>query len=292
MLYPRWTKFAVLTPALLIVLVTVAYPLGSALSTSFRDWDLTRSSEPEEFVGLANFIEAFQDPIFLNGVMVTVVYTIMTVLITLVLALGMALVLQGPGRVKAVVKVLLILPYAVAPALKGFSFRFMLNDTYGVFDWIMDNLTPFPDGLVWLGETGWALFWISMSETWGWAPLIALMFIGALGGISPEIHEAARVDGASKWQTLRRVTLPLLKPVIVIAALLKAIFSVKMFDQVVTMTGGGPGRSTQTINYVVYQEGFTFLDMGYASAQAVLLVIGMTAVAAMYVRILMKSGEV
>lgn len=289
MLYSRWTKYIVLGPALLIVLATVAYPLGSALVNSFRDWQLAESLDPGPFIGFDNYIAAFQDPVFRNGVFVTVVYTIMTVAITLVLALGMALVLQGPGKIKGTVKVLLILPYAVAPALKGFSFRFMLNDTYGVYDWLMDTFTPLPDSIVWLGETGWALFWISMSETWGWAPLIALMFIGALGGISPEIHEAAQVDGATRWQILRGVTLPMLRPVIVIAALLKAIFSVKMFDQVVTMTGGGPGRSTQTINYVIYQEGFNFLDMGYASAQAILLVIMMTIFAGFYVRTLMKA---
>lgn len=292
MLYTRWTKYVVLSPALLVVAVTVAYPLASAFRTSFREWDLTQSLEPGASVGLDNYVQAFQDPVFLNGLWVTIVYTAMTVALSLVLALGMALVLSGPGKIKAAVKVLLILPYAVAPALKGFSFRFMLNDTYGVYDWLMDTFTPLPNSLVWLGETGWALFWISMSEVWGWAPLIALMFIGALGGISPEIHEAAQVDGASRWQILRGITIPMLRPVIVIAALLKAIFSVKMFDQVVTMTGGGPGRSTQTINYVIYQEGFNFLDMGYASAQAVVLVILMTIFAGWYVRAMMKEGTV
>jgi multiple sugar transport system permease protein len=289
-MHSRWTKYIVLSPALAIVLVTVAYPLGSALLTSFRDWNLGQSLEPGDFVGLANYAQAFQDPIFLNSIRVSTLYTLMTVTLSLTLALGMALVLQGPGLVKTVAKVLLILPYAVAPALKGFSWRFMLNDSYGVYDGIITTLLPFTRDIVWLGSTTWALFWMAMSEVWGWAPLIALMFIGALGGVSPEVQEAARVDGANRRQILWRVTLPMMRPVIVIAALLQAIFSIKMFDQVVTMTGGGPGRSTQTINYVIFQQGFNFLDMGYASAQAVILVVGVTVVAGVYGRTIMREG--
>lgn len=188
------------------------------------------------------------------------------------------------------VKITLILPYAVAPALKGFSWRFMLNQEYGVYDWLVKTIFPFMEGTVWLGSAFWALFSIALSEVWGWAPLIALMFIGALGGISPEIHEASRVDGANRWQSLFRITLPMMWPVIAIATLLKAIFSFKMFDQVVTMTGGGPGRSTQTINHLIYQQGFSFLDMGYSSAMAVMLVVMLTAFAAIYVRVLMKES--
>lgn len=291
-MHARSAKYLLLGPALLIVLVTVAYPLSSALSTSFREWRLAQSLEPGAFVGLDNYASAFSDPVFLNSVVVTTTYTLLAVVLSLVLALAMALVLHGPGRIKAVVKVMLILPYAVAPALKGFSFRFMLNDTYGAYDKIVDTLLPFASDIVWLGDPFWALFWMAMSEVWGWAPLIALMFLGALSGISPEVHEAARVDGTSRWQMLRHVTLPMMRPVIVIAALLKAIFSVKMFDQVVTMTGGGPGRATQTINYVIYQEGFNFLDMGSASAQAVILVVALTVFAGLYVRVLMREGEV
>lgn len=290
-MHTRSAKYVLLAPALLVVLATVAYPLGSAFVTSFRHWQLAQSLEPGAFVGLDNYLSAFSDSVFLNSVYVTAVYTLLSVTLSLVIALAIALVLHGPGKLKAVIKVMLILPYAVAPALKGFSFRFMLNDTYGIYDSFMDTIFPFWADVVWLGEPFWALFWMAMSEVWGWAPLIALMFLGALAGISPEIHEAARVDGASRWQMLRRVTLPMMYPVIVIAALLKAIFSVKMFDQVVTMTGGGPGRATQTINYVIYQEGFNFLDMGSASAQAVILVVGLTLFAALYVRILMRQGE-
>ena len=116
---------------------------------------------------------------------------------------------------------------------------------------------------------------------------MALMFIGALGAISPEINEAANLDGAGRFRTFLNITLPLMGPVILIVTLLRVISSLKMFDQVVTLTGGGPGRSTQTLNYYIYQVGFRNLDMGYASALAVLLVLAMSFFAFVYVQVLL-----
>jgi multiple sugar transport system permease protein len=185
---------------------------------------------------------------------------------------------------------LLIFPFAISPALKGYSFRFMLNPSYGVIDQLLDFFFPFAADIVWLSHQLWALFWLAFTEMWGWAPLIALMFIGALGSISPDIFESAKVEGANNWQLFRYITLPLLSPVIVIITLLKTIFSLKMFDQVVTMTGGGPGRATQTLNYYVYQAGFINLDMGYAAALAYILIVAMTIFAYFYVRALYRGG--
>lgn len=288
----KWAKYWYLGPALVVVLATITYPLLSAFVTSFREWELDESFEPQEFIGLANYQRVLQDADFWNSIWVTTMFTVLSVGLTLVIALAIALVLQGPGKLKAFAKTTLIFPYAVAPALKGFSWRFMLNENYGVYDTIADNVLPFVDNIVWLGNPFWALFAMSMSEVWGWAPLISLMFIGALGSIDPEVQEAARVDGASDLQLFFRITLPLLAPVVVIATLLKTIYSLKMFDQVVTMTGGGPGNSTETLNFFVYRQGFQFLDMGYASALAWIAVLGISLFTVFYVRVLMRQGSV
>lgn len=287
----RWAKYWYLGPAMLVVIATITYPLLSALITSFREWQLNESPEPGAFVGLENYQRVLQDAGFWNSVWVTVMYSVISVSITMVLALAIALVLQGPGRFKAVAKTMLILPYAVAPALKGFSWRFMLNENYGVYDTILDKI-PLTQGIVWLGDPFWALVSIAMSEVWGWAPLIALMFIGALGSIDPEVQEAARVDGANGLQLFFRITLPLLAPVILVAMLLKTIFSLKLIDQVVTMTGGGPGNSTETLNFFIYRQGFSFLDMGYASALAWISVVGIALFTVFYVRMMRRQGSI
>ena len=279
---------ALVVPALLVVALTTTYPLISAFFTSFRFWRLTTSPEPGEWVGFENYLRAFGDGDFLNSIIVTLIYSLISVAFSLGLGLTFALLLQRENRFNTAIRVLLIFPYAVSPALKGFSWRFMLNPNYGVYDWIMGTLFPFWSGVIWLAEPGWALFWMAMSEVWGWAPLIALMFIGALGSIPEGIYEAARIDGASKLQLFRSITLPLLLPVILIVALLKTIFSLKLFAQVVTMTGGGPGRATQTLNYYVYQNAFRNLDMGYASALAWILVFVMSVFAFFYVYLVLQ----
>ena len=287
----RWAKYWYLGPAVVVVLATITYPLFSALVTSFREWQLNESFEPGGFVGLENYQRVLQDSGFWNSVGVTVLYSVISVSLTMIIALTIAMVLQGPGKFKAFAKTMLILPYAVAPALKGFSWRFMLNENYGVYDTILDQL-PFTKNIVWLGDPFWALVSIAMSEVWGWAPLIALMFIGALGSIDPEVLEAARVDGANRFQLFFRITLPLLAPVILVAMLLKTIFSLKLIDQVVTMTGGGPGNSTETLNYFIYRQAFSFLDMGYASALAWIAVLGISVFTVFYVRMMMRQGSI
>ena len=206
------------------------------------------------------------------------------------IALGIALLLQGPGKLKAAAKTMLIFPYAVAPALKGFSWRFMLNENFGVYDQIAD-IFPFAKNIQWLGDPFWAIISLAMTEIWGWAPLIALMFIGGLGSIDPEVQEAARVDGANSLQVFFRVTFPMLAPIVAIATLLKTIYSLKLIDQVVTMTGGGPGNATETLNFYVYRQGFAFLDMGYASALAWIAVLGAAIFAIVYVRVLRRQGS-
>ncbi|MBS1254200.1 MAG: Trehalose transport system permease protein SugA [Anaerolineales bacterium] len=285
----KYTKFVLLTPALLVVLVITAYPLINTFTLSLREWRLDRSPTPGDFVGLDNYVRAFGDRFFWNSVQVTITFTIISVVMSVVIGLAMALILQKPSKLNTLVKTTLIFPFAVSPALKGFSWRFMLNPSWGIYDTMMDAVFPFASDVVWLAHPFWAQFWLAVSEVWGWAPLIALMFIGALGSISPDIFESAKVEGANNYQLFRHVTLPLLRPVIVIITLLKTIFSLKMFDQVVTMTGGGPGRATQTLNYFVYLQGFRYIDMGYASALAYLLIVALTIFAIFYVRAL--SGE-
>ena len=286
-------KWFLLAPALIVVFLTTTYPLLSAFYFSLHHWQL---SKPDQLhwgeLTLDNYIRAFSDAGFHNTVIVTVEFTILSVALSVLIGLGIALILQKESRLHTLIKILLIFPFAVSPALKGYSWRFMLNPEYGIYDQLIDTIIPPLSGTIWLGEPFWAMLVLALSEVWGWAPLIALTFIGALGSISPEISEAARIDGATNWQVFRKITLPLLKPVILIVTMLKTIFSLKMFDQVVTMTRGGPGDSTQTINYYIQQTGFgRSLDIGYASAMAWILVVVLALFAVLYIRFVLKPGE-
>ena len=316
----RWVPWVLVGPALVVIFATTIYPLLAAFYYSFHKYDLRKAPQfaiqfasqagdplisiDWSLLSLRNYTLAFSDSRFINSLNVTFWFTIISVGLSVVIGLFIAVVVQKQGRLQTFTKILLIFPFAVSPALKGYSWRYMLNDQYGIYDLLaveliikpinviievlnllpLINITPINETVVWLADQFWALFMLAMSETWGWAPLIALMFVGALGSIDEQIFEAARIDGANNLQIFWRVTLPLLRPVILIVTMLKTIFSLKMFDQVVTMTGGGPVRATQTINYYIHQVGFVRnLDIGYASALAYILVVILTVFSALYV---------
>jgi len=285
----RLGTILILVPALLVIAAVAVYPMLSSFALSFQDWRLQRSLHPSGFVGLDHYARALTDKYFRNAVIVTLEYTVLSVGLTIVLGLSMALILFKRTWSTLLIRSLLIFPFAVSAILKGYMFRFMLNENYGIISQAIGSLIPAAKGFIWLANPFWALFWIAISEVWGWAPLYALMFLGALGSIPRDMFEAARVDGATSLQIFWHVTLPMLMPVLIIATLLKTIFSLKIFDQIMAMTEGGPGRSTQSINHFVYQVAFRNLDLGYAAAVAWILVMGLGIFAYFYVRALYRQ---
>lgn len=289
MRHSQFVKYFMLAPAVLVLAATTLYPTIYAFWLSFQQWKLSRSPTPGPFIGLDNYIRAVTDSHFWNSVIVTFEFTIVSVAMSVLIGLAIALLLHRSGRSSMFMKTLLIFPFAISPALKGFSWRFMLNPYFGILDKIIDTIFPPMADFVWLGNPASALFWLAVTEVWGWAPFIGLVFIGALEAMSEEVFQAAKVDGASTLQVFRYITLPMLKPILIMVTLLKTIFSIKVFDQVVTLTGGGPGDSTETINFYIYKTGFQFFDMGYASAIAYFVVILLFIFAFIYIKSLMKE---
>ncbi len=281
-----------LLPGLAVLVIVTLLPIISVVNISLREWVLTETPDgPERFVGLENYQTAFSDAQFWNSVWVTSVYTVMTVFFSLVIGIGIAVVIQNGGKWGSIIKPLLILPFAVSLVLRGYSFRFMLLD-FGVIDVMLDAIFPSFTGLedvIWLGETWWARFWVSVPIFWGWGPLTGLMFLGALNNVPKSIFEAARVDGAGTWRIFRSITLPILRPMIFVITLLVTLFSVRMFDLIQVMTFGGPGRDTETINYYIYRQGFQIFDMGYASALAVILTFVLVLFSYLYARRMIPS---
>ncbi|WP_270933627.1 carbohydrate ABC transporter permease [Falsiroseomonas oryzae] len=289
----RWLKYMLILPAALIVLGTTIWPLAVSLTTSFRDWRLTRSLTPGPFIGPEHYVIALtDDPDFANAAMVTGLFVLFDVTLTVVSALGLALLLRRAGVLQSVTRAVLILPFAVSPALVGISFRFMFNAETGVFTWLAGVLLPPLKGFVWLADPWAALLVLVFSDAWRWVPYMTLVVLGGLAALPKEPEEAARIDGATEWQVLRDVTIPALLPVLAVVAILKTVFALKMFDQVVTLTGGGPGTSTVTLAYLVYSIAFRWYDMGYASAVAWILTALLVFLAVWYMKlILRKPGQ-
>jgi multiple sugar transport system permease protein len=286
----RVLRYLLLVPALVLVLGTTLWPVASAVTTSLRDWRLKRSPVPQKWVGFDNYVLAFEEPEFWNALKVTALFVTLDVVLTVAVALAVALLLRRAGVLESMVRAVLILPFAVSPALIGVSFRFMFNGEHGVLAKFFE-LFPVFKGVVWLAASGYAMAALIASDVWHWFPYLTLMFLGALAAVPRETEEAASIDGASPWRTLVHVTVPQIMGTIAVATVLKTIFALKMFDQVQTLTGGGPGITTQTLAHYTYAVGFVHYDMGLASALAIILTIMLVALGAFYVRLVLPRKE-
>ena len=288
----RYLKWLLLAPTLLVVAAMAAFPLGYSLVLSFRQWKLAQSSTPGDFIGLQNYTNLLtDDPEFWDSVRTTVIFVGADVLATLVIALGLALLLRKAGRINSLARVLLIVPFVMSPALIGISFRFFLNPEYGVFQAALSNVIPWFAGKVWLADSTLSMIAVVAADVWHWAPYMTLVMLGGLASIPAETQEAARIDGASDWAVFRDVTLPQLMPVIAIVLLLKTVFALKAFDTIYTLSSGGPGTSTQTLAYFVYQTAFNYYDLGYAAAAAYVLTAVLMVLAGFYLRLLFRKAS-
>ena len=212
-----------------------------------------------------------------------------SVVLTLVLAMSLALLLRRRGPLHTFTRIILILPFAMSPALIGVSYRFMFNPEFGVLAVGLGSIFPGLKGTPWLADPDLAMAVLVVTDVWHWTPYMTFMCLGGLASIPRETEEAARIDGASGFRVIWEIVLPQMKGVLLVTAILKTIFALKMFDQVVTLTGGGPGTSTETLAYFVFNVGFKWYDMGYASALAWILTLIMMVISAWYVRMLLSD---
>ncbi|WP_417812361.1 carbohydrate ABC transporter permease [Thalassospira alkalitolerans] len=273
------------------MLATTLYPLAYSLVTSFREWDLTKQRRPEGFVGLENYGFAFTEPGFQNSLWVTLIFVLTSVALTLVLAMSLALLLRRKGRLHTFTRIILILPFAMSPALIGVSYRFMFNPEFGVLAKGIGAVFPALEGVPWLANPDLAMAILVLTDVWHWAPYMTFMCLGGLASVPRETEEAARIDGASSLRIIFGIVLPQMKGVLLVVAVLKTIFALKMFDQVVTLTGGGPGTSTETLAFFIFNVGFKWFDMGYASALAWILTAIMMLISVWYVRMLLSERK-
>ncbi len=287
----RTLKYLLVLPSIAVVLATAIWPLVQSFVLSLYQGLLTRPNFPQKFIGGENYSWAIlEEPAFWNAVAVTGFYTLATVVLTVAAALGLALLLVPGGRLRASVQTLLILPFAMSPALVGVSFRFMFNPEFGLFDAFFGLVFPPLAHISWLADPFLA-FWVCvMADVWGWIPFLTLVLIGGLAAVPRDTIEAAQVDGASGWRVLKDVTLPQLAPVLAVVIILKSIFSLKTFDQVYMLTNGGPGTATQTLSHYIYFNGLKYGQIGYSASVAWLMVIPMIVLTYAYAKLVFRKA--
>ena len=241
-------------------------------------------------MGLENYILLLtDDPEFMDSVKVTAIFVGWDVLATLILALGAALLLKRQGRVYSLTRILLILPFVMSPAVIGISFRFFLNAEFGIAQYLIGLLIPALEGKVWLSDATLAMAAVVASDVWHWAPYMTLIILGGLASVPKETEEAARIDGAGPIRVFIDVTLPQIMPVLAVVAILKSVFALKAFDTIFTLSNGGPGTSTQTLAYYVYNTAFGYYDLGYAAAAAYILTAVLLTIAMFYLRLVIRK---
>jgi multiple sugar transport system permease protein len=279
------TPLAMLLPAVAVLLAITVFPLLYELRLSVVSWELT-TGFPPEFIGLQNFVRVLaQDPRFWNAAAKTGFLVIVGVGLETVIGTGLALELHGLGRVRTTLLSLLLIPVMIAPVIAGFQFRMIYNDQFGPLNYLLDLLTHGRlRGAAWLADPRIALWAVMATDVWQWTPFMTLVILAGLQTIPAELLEAAEVDGAAAAQTLWRITLPLLLPVMVVGVLVRVMDTFKLFDIVYQLTGGGPGNVTETLAYYTYLQGFKFFSLGYTSAMAFVQLAVITIVAQIFVR--------
>jgi multiple sugar transport system permease protein len=254
-------------PAIAFVALLMVFPVLYTLFLSFTNWNLT-SGAPASLVGLRSYVRVLTEPRFLDALGRTFLFTILAVAVEGVLGVAVALVLNRTFVGKSVAKLLLLLPLVATPVAVGIVFNLFYDPTIGFFNFVLTSL-GLPPGL-WVSHQKTVLVSLVLVDVWQWTPMITLIVLAGLAGLPEEPVEAARIDGASEWQIIRLVTLPMVLPVILTALILRLIDALKTFDIIFAMTGGGPGYASETLNIMGFKYSFEYFRMGQA---AVILVV-------------------
>jgi multiple sugar transport system permease protein len=268
--FERNLKYLFPLPALIFVLLLMVFPVLYTLFISFTNWSLT-SGRPMEIVGFASYLKVLKDPRFRDAIGRTFYFTIGAVVVEAVLGTVIALILNREFRGKNGLKLLLLLPLVATPVAVGIVFNLFYDPTIGFLNYVLSALGLPQSGWVTASKT--VLPSLMLVDIWQWTPMISLIVLAGLAGLSSEPYESAKVDGASSVQIFFNITLPMIMPTILTAIILRAVDALKTYDIIYAMTQGGPGYSSETLNLLAYKVSFEYFSMGQASAILVFLFI-------------------
>ena len=256
-----------IAPAALLMTLFQVVPIVIGANASFRDWAL--NNPKKTWVGLSHYIDVLTDPAFLQVVLPnTFLFMALSVGGALTIGLCLALLLNRGFRGQKLVQTVLLLPLMVAPVIAAIMVRWMFNDQFGIVNVVLEAIGI--DGQPWMAQRWSAFGVILLTDIWLWTPWFMLLLLAGLQSLPREPFEAAAIDGATSWRVFRYLTLPMLRPVIVVCVVIRAIDAFRTFDIVWTLTGGGPARSTELFSLYAYVHAFLNLDFGKGSAAAII----------------------
>lgn len=287
-------RFAALLmlPAALFLAVFIGWPLLQFVGDSFFRIS-PFAGGPREFVGFANYVTAFTSSDFANAAWRTIVYTVIVVAFEFALGLVVALLFTSLGTSSRVFRTIFLYPLMIAPIVAGLLWRFLLIDNFGIVNELLKSvgIIQSSDQIPWLSDPNIALFSVAIPDIWLTTSFITLVLFAGLQNIPGDVIEAARLDGARYTTILFRIVIPLLRPVIAVALIVRGIDAARAFDVIVIQTNGGPQQSTETLSLLIYRTMVRFGDPGLASAMGTIYLIAMLAVALIAILTIWKPGS-
>lgn len=270
-----------IAPSLLVILSIVLFPWVFTIWMSVQEWN---PGAPPTYVGMRNYVELFTSSRFIESTVRTLYFTFLSVILPIIFGTFSAVVFHRKFPLRGLARGIFILPMMATPVAIALVWTMMFHPQLGVLNYLL-SLIGIPPQL-WVYSAHAVIPSLVLVEVWHWTPLVALIVLGGLAALPVEPYEAAMIDGASRWQTFRFITLPLILPFIVVAAIIRTIDALKTFDTIFVITQGGPGVASETISIHLYMQAFAFHNVGYASALVVVffVIIVATALFLLYLR--------
>jgi multiple sugar transport system permease protein len=285
----RITPYVLVAPAVIALLLTIGYPIGYNIYISVFNWRMLESATPQNFVGLGNYFRFFKNPELLHSFFLTLQYAFFGVVLEFFLGLVIALVLfEGTYALKAF-RLLLLAPIMATPLVVGLIWKVMWHAEFGVVNYFLSLFGQ--SKIAWLAHPRTAFASIVVVEVWQYTPFIFLIIFAGLQVLPTEPYEAATIDGASYWNKLFRITLPLIRGPILVAVVFRTIFTLRVFDQIYALTRGGPNDATMVMSLLIYREGFARWRPGYGAAMSIILLMLTAVITLALIRAIYKKNE-
>ncbi|MDA8194862.1 MAG: sugar ABC transporter permease [Thermaerobacter sp.] len=263
------------------------YPLVYLLKTSFTDYQML-GMQPTKFVGLSNYSHLLTSGLFRHSLAITGAFALSAAILQMGLGTGLAFLIRSLGRRAQTVLVLLLIPTIISPAVVAFQWVQLFNYQFGPVDYLLTQIGLKP--LLWTGSPHQALGSLLLVDFWEWTPFVMLLVYAGLQSLPEKIFEASAIDGSTRLQTVRFITLPMLKPVLGIALILRLIGVFKMVATIAVLTNGGPGIATESVSYYTYVNAFTYFDIGYSAALAFVQLIIIMLLVKIILRLMKRPG--
>ncbi|RKL65789.1 ABC transporter permease [Salipaludibacillus neizhouensis] len=282
-------KYLFVLPAFLFVVIFMLYPIVYNIFVSFQDATILNLSSDKSFVGLANYAYILNDPTFKIALKNTLIYTSSSIFFQISIGFLLALFFNQVFPFRNFFRSILLLAWMTPLVITGTLFKWLFDVDYGVINYLFMQLGIISESINWLGQQGTALVAVIFTNIWIGIPFNMILILAALQALPKDVYEAARIDGASKLQIFYKITLPLMKPAILVVLVLGIIYTFKVFDIILIMTGGGPVNATQVLPFYGYELAFVNFNFGHGGAVATIILLMLTLVSLIYLYLVRKE---